>query len=645
MVFLPGIAIYLGLRRGTGKLQGDHIIRATRRGNRSGMKPTKGLKLALSLAWVLGVFPVLALATPAAQPQGPAKIEQALWAQLASTDTVGYLIYFGEEPDLSPAYQMNWHDRGWFVMKALQDTAERAQAGIRSYLDAQEVTYQAFWIDNVIAVEGSSSAVLLEIANLAEIEMVRSRRTMNLIEPMDRTEATSSPEDIEPNISHVGAPDLWAMGYTGDGIVVATIDTGVRFSHQALVGSYRGNLGGGTFDHDYNWLDPDTGYITPYDDQGHGSHTMGIMIGDDGGSNHIGMAPGAQWIACDACHVNAGCPDAALLTCAQWIAAPYPIGSPRSPDPDMRPHVVNNSWGDCGQVYDDWYQDAIDAWHAAGIYPIFSNNNANNCDYAFPPGCNTVGNPARYGNVTGVGSTYQTSGQYAAFSNWGPTDAADTVNPRGYPYLKPQVLAPGVNIRSSLRLDDNHYGQMSGTSMSAPHVSGLIALLWQAAPCLVGDYASTETIVEQTAVPVPYSSDCGGEGPDYVPNQAAGWGEIDAPAAAQAAKSFCEANIRPQAQFTWMPTPVYTDTLVQFHDDSTGPVEEWLWQVSDGAEYSTQNPIHTFAASGVFAVSLSVTTGVGYTDTTSRQVIVHRQGFEPPTIYVPFITKGAAFTP
>ena len=112
------------------------------------------------------------------------------------------------------------------------------------------------------------------------------------------------------------------------GMVVASIDTGVRYTHNALVNQYRGNLGGGSFSHDYNWLDADAfdgDSPTPFDDHGHGSHTVGTMVGDDGGANQIGMAPGAEWIACDACDTTYGCSGAALLTCAQWIAAPYPI--------------------------------------------------------------------------------------------------------------------------------------------------------------------------------------------------------------------------------------------------------------------------------------------------------------------------------
>jgi len=172
----------------------------------------------------------------------------------------------------------------------------------------------------------------------------------------------------------------------------------------------------------------------------------------------------------------------------------------------------------------------IDAWVAAGIYPVFSNGNAGNCGYSYPPGLNTVGNPARSGNVTAVGSTGNSNGAYAAHSNWGPTDNPDTLNPNGYPDLKPQVVAPGVSIRSSVvsGTSDSTYGTATGTSMSAPHVSGLVALIWEAAPCLMGDYADTETLIQQSAVPIPYDTSNGDEGPGNVPNHATGWGEIDA---------------------------------------------------------------------------------------------------------------------
>ncbi|WP_295393517.1 S8 family serine peptidase [uncultured Thiodictyon sp.] len=364
---------------------------------------------------------------------------------------------------------------------------------------------------------------------------------MQVIEPVRKpAPAAAGLMAVEPNLAHIGVPDVWAAGVQGTGMVVASIDSGVRYTHQALVGHYRGNLGGGLFDHNFNWWDPYGDHpANPADDNGHGSHTMGTMVGDDGLGNQIGVAPGAQWMACRGCSTSS-CTDAALLACAQFMAAPTNLAG-TNPDPAKRPHVVNNSWGDCSTAYDNWYQGVVDNWQAAGIYPIFSNGNAANCGHAQPPGLNTVGNPARYGNVTGVGSSGQADGQYATHSNWGPTDNPDTVNPRGYPNLKPQVLAPGVNIRSSVNTGDADFqGGWTGTSMSAPHVSGLVALMWQAAPCLVGNYAATETLIEQTATPIPYAS--GGTpppGPGNVPNYATGWGEINALAAITQARNSC----------------------------------------------------------------------------------------------------------
>jgi subtilisin family serine protease len=465
------------------------------------------------------------------------EVEPELQAEINAEGVAGYLIYFRERPDLSPAFQMDWHERGWFAMEALQQTAGRSQARVRAYLDARGVDYEAFWIENVIVVESSNRMTVNGLLAYPEIEALRARRHVILYEPEERADVPFNPLAVEPNIGHVGADQVWGMGFTGEGIVVANIDTGVRYTHEALVDQYRGNLGGGIYDHNYNWWDPAPGGSDPVpnDYHGHGSHTMGTMIGDDGAGNQIGMAPGATWIACQALEAS----DDEVLECGQFMAAPTDLTG-ANPNPDLRPHVVNNSWGDCLLYADHWYDGVINNWHAMGIYPVFSNGNASNCGYSYPPGCNTVGNPARAGNVTGVGSTGQSDGQYATHSNWGPTDDPDTVNPRGYPNLKPQVLAPGVDIRSSVNSSDSAYASWGGTSMSAPHVAGLVALMWQAAPCLIGDYAATETIIEQTATPIPYESSCGGEGPGDVPNHATGWGEINALAAVQAARDRCE---------------------------------------------------------------------------------------------------------
>ena len=183
----------------------------------------------------------------------------------------------------------------------------------------------------------------------------------------------------------------------------------------------------------------------------------------------------------------------------------------------------------------------VDSWRAAGIYPVFSNGNSSNCGYSSPPACGTVGNPARYGNVTGVGATGQSNGAYATFSNRGPTDNVDTENGGAFPTIKPQVAAPGSNIRSSVNTSDTAYeGGWSGTSMAAPHVTGLTALIFQAGACLKGNFTATENIIQQSAaIASGVPGACSGEGPGQVPNQSTGWGEIRALAAVQLALTSC----------------------------------------------------------------------------------------------------------
>ncbi|MEV5766724.1 S8 family serine peptidase [Micromonospora sp. NPDC052213] len=103
----------------------------------------------------------------------------------------------------------------------------------------------------------------------------------------------------EWGVTKIGADKVWNEHHTrGEGVVVASLDTGVQFDHPALVNSYRGNGGGKAFDHAYNWFDPSGGCAAaPCDTQSHGTHTVGTTVGGDRAGNRIGVAPGATWIA------------------------------------------------------------------------------------------------------------------------------------------------------------------------------------------------------------------------------------------------------------------------------------------------------------------------------------------------------------
>jgi subtilisin family serine protease len=487
-----------------------------------------------------------ASAAPDPAPGVPVQVDPALLTRLAHSSGANMLVYFDRRADLSAAFGMDWQERGHYVQQQLQAVAEESQRELRTYLDRQGVDYQAFWVDNVVQIRNGSRALLDTLASRAAFPGVREIKgepDVRLIEP-EHVEEDRLPRLAAAisNIEHVNAPGVWDLGFTGRGITVANIDTGARYSHQALVHQYRGTTGPGQYDHNYNWWSPYDHSAAPTDPHNHGSHTIGTMVGDGGADRRVGMAPGAKWMACQG--FNPSSTASALLECGQFMLAPWNLAH-QNPDPDRRPHVINNSWTDCNREVDTWYEGVVDAWIAAGIVPVFSNGNSSNCNYPRPPGLNTVGNPARYGKVLSVGSTGTDNGLYAAHSNWGPTDHPSAGLPsypdhQGFPSIKPNIVAPGVSILSAGKDADDHYYLSNGTSMSAPHVAGLVALMWEAAPCLVGDYAGTGTIIMKTARPVPYAS--GGTpapGPGNVPNYATGWGEIDALAAVNAAMQKC----------------------------------------------------------------------------------------------------------
>ena len=237
---------------------------------------------------------------------------------------------------------------------------------------------------------------------------------------------------------------------------------------------------------------------------------MGTMVGDDGGSNKIGVAPGAKFIAAKGCE-SSSCSESALLASAQWILAPTDLNG-QNPRPDLRPNIVNNSWGGGGG--DRFYTASVDAWVAAGIMPIFSNGNSG-------PACGTAGSPGDYPSVYSAGA-YDINNAIAPFSSRGSSDFGG---------IKPDIAAPGVNVRSSIA--NGGYASFNGTSMAAPHVAGTVALMWSANPALLGNLTATRRLLDYSAVDTP-ASQCGGTDDD---NSVFGEGRLDAFAAVSAALS------------------------------------------------------------------------------------------------------------
>jgi subtilisin family serine protease len=164
---------------------------------------------------------------------------------------------------------------------------------------------------------------------------------------------------------------------------------------------------------------------------------------------------------------------ATYTECFQFFMAPTDLGGANA-DPTKRPDVVTDSWTcppseGCAA---NTLQTIVDNTEASGIFVEASAGNAG-------PNCSTVSDPpAIYSSAFSTGAV-DGANNLASFSSRGP------VTSDGSSRMKPEVVAPGVNVRSAVNSSDSAYSLFSGTSMAGPHVSGVVALLWSARPDLV----------------------------------------------------------------------------------------------------------------------------------------------------------------
>jgi hypothetical protein len=425
--------------------------------------------------------------------------------------------------DETPLPDDYWGHRA-AVYEQLVRQADRTQKPIREMLDRLGVDYTPYYLANALEVDGGP---LLRwwLASQSEVDRVlASPRLRPLPEPPPITTDTADPP-TEPgwNLTSIGAPAVWqSYGVTGEGIVIGQADSGAELSHPELSPTYRGSKAGGPNGHDYNWFDPWTGSTAPLDIGGHGTHTLGSIVGQS-----VGVAPGATWIACVNLERNLGNP-ALYLDCMQFLFAPFPLnGDPlRDGHPELGAHVLNNSWG-CPVIEGcdpDALLAAVQALRAAGVFVVASAGNEGSA-------CATVQSPiALYNEVFSVGAVDR-AGQLASFSSRGPVTAD------GSNRIKPDIVAPGVDVLSSF--PGGTYSTSSGTSMAGPHVAGVVALLWSAAPGLIGDIEGTEQLITSTADPydIALFGVPGCAEPGLVPNNATGYGLVNAFAAVSAVRA------------------------------------------------------------------------------------------------------------
>jgi subtilisin family serine protease len=452
----------------------------------------------------------------------PWVIEHTAYGQQAE-----FFVVLADRADLSPAANLPTKtEKGRFVYQTLREKAQRTQGPIVEWLRERNIEHQTFYIVNAILVKGTRE---IAAALAARPDVARVEGNPHIQNPLPQPETVEEspqqpasgarPATIEPGIQYTHAPDVWSLGFMGEGIVVASADTGVRWTHNALKPHYRG-WDGQNADHDYNWHDSIHDSVgnpcgndspEPCDDVAHGSHTTGTMIGDDGAGNQIGMAPSAKWIGCRNMDAGNGTP-ARYIECMQWFLAPTRIGG-GDPDPTKAPDITNNSW-ECpaseGCSFDT-LQAAVEAQAAAGIMMVSAAQNSG-------PGCSTVQNPPGIYEATySAGALNTGTDTIAGFSSRGPVTAD------GSNRIKPDICAPGTGTRSSTNASDTSYGNFSGTSMATPHIAGAMALLWNAMPSLRHQLTDSRDALNNSAVHIS-STLCGDAGP---PNNVYGWGRVD----------------------------------------------------------------------------------------------------------------------
>lgn len=451
---------------------------------------------------------------------------QAQLALLQADEMITVIVQLRQKAKLPTGRNIGRAEQSSHVIEALVATAEKTQGPVKIFLDEEKSkgrvrSYIPFWIFNGFSVTATPD-VIQELASHPDVLSITPDE-LDIV-PASMPSLLSNPE---PNVSLVNAPALWSMGYIGQGVVVASMDSGVSMAHADLANRWRGGSN--------SWFDPYSQHpATPVDFSGHGTWTMGVMIGGDSDGSSIGAAPGAQWIAVKMFNDAGSSTATAIHMGYQWLLDPD--GNPATAD---APQVVNNSWS---FAYPGCYLDFepdLQVLRAAGILPVFAAGNGG-------PGTGTSYSPANNPSAFAVGAINNYSSIYG-LSSRGPSTCGGSTG------VFPELVAPGVNIYTTDLA--GFYTTASGTSLAAPHVTGGLALLLSAFPNL--------TISQQESALLTSAFDLGTAGPDDI----YGYGRLDLLAAYQHLVSAPSATSTTLPTLTPTslpdtPTPLPTNTLV-----------------------------------------------------------------------------------
>jgi len=398
-------------------------------------------------------FAARALAGELAPPLRKALQSRALPHQ------VPVIVHLKEQASLRSLPARGKSARRLAVLRALRKKAQATQPKLVAQLKRKQAErIHPLWIANAVAALVPAEH-LAQVAALPGVERVVLDAVLHAPAPLSGT--TGAPQW---NLSAIGAPELWDRGITGQGVVVASLDTGVDYDHPDLQLRWRGGLN--------SWYDPHGEHpLIPHDASGHGTQTMGVMVAGDAGGTAVGVAPGASWIAAKIFNDAGQASYSAVHQGFQWLLDPD--GDPESDD---APDVVNHSWGleDPAHGCNVEFEADVEALTAAGILQAFAAGNDG-------PDPGTGASPANYRASLAVGAVDR-SESLAGFSSRGPSACGGDF---------PALAAPGVDILTT----DLYFGlpgaylAVSGSSVASPHLAGAMALLREAFPDLSVDEA------------------------------------------------------------------------------------------------------------------------------------------------------------
>jgi serine protease AprX len=463
-----------------------------------------------------------------AQSDAFSKIEPMVLNAALKGEKPDFFVVMYDQANVAAANDLHSkNEKGTYVFQTSSRLSQKSQANIISFLQSQQIDYQSFWIINMIYTRGDLQLIKTLAAFPSVSKIVHNPHSrLDVVAPNPAEALLMPATEYAWGLTQIHADSVWAMSIRGAGAVVGGADTGYDWTHPGIKKSYRG-WNNAVEDHNYNWHDAirfdstrpnKCGYnlLSPCDDNGHGTHTIGTAAGVGNDTLKIGVAPEARWIAARNMNQGNGTLQS-YIECFEWFIAPTNLKN-LAPDPQKAPHVINNSWycslsEGCNASNWDLIELAIQKCRAAGIVPVVSVGNSG-------PDCTSLaGPPAFFKSSFSVGAT-GANDTIARFSTRGP----DTFSVNRS--LKPDISAPGVGVLSSL--PNNRYGFNSGTSMASPHVTGLIALMISANPRLAGQVDTIEKIIRETAKPMHSEQNCGNVSSNTIPNNIYGYGRIDA---------------------------------------------------------------------------------------------------------------------